>query len=123
MLDAAIIPNILLPQRLPRPILALQQHRSGLQGFQAVPLADGDIKDVASRNHLNRRGLGPGIVVEEFPEVPPQADHRFGGVPVPMDGHHGSRLDGVQHALGKILRAVPEVQVHPEARRRLGLRG
>ena len=38
---------------------------------------------------------------------------------MPMDGHHGSGLDGVQHPIGKIFRAAPEVQINPEARRRL----
>ncbi len=81
-----------------------------------MPLAGGDVDEGAARKHVNRRGLGSGIVVEVLYEMPSQADHRFGGVPVPMDGQNRSQLDGVQHTLGKIFRVVPEVQVHPEAR-------
>ena len=81
-----------------------------------MPLAGGDVDEGASRKHVNRRGPGPGIVVEVFPEVTTQADHRLGGVPVPMDGQNRSRLDSIQHPLGKIVRTVPQVQVHPETR-------
>ena len=35
---------------------------------------------------------------------------------MPMDGQHSPRFDGVQHALGQVLGAVPEVQVHAEPR-------
>ena len=82
-----------------------------------MPLPGVNLQDITSRKHVNRRGQGPGIVVEEFLEVSSQADHRFRGVPVPVHGHHHSRLDGAQHPLGKIFRAVPKDQVHPEVRR------
>ncbi len=42
---------------------------------------------------------------------------------MPMDGQHCPGLDGVQHPLGLVGRAVPQVQVHPKARRLLGLGG
>lgn len=80
-------------------------------------LPGGIAQDVASRNHFSHRSQDSGIVVEELPEVPTQADHRFRGVPVPMDRHYGSGLYGVQHPPGKIFQAVPAVQVYPEARR------
>ena len=82
-------------------------------------LPRGIAQDVASRNHFSHRSQDSGIVVEEFPEAPAKTDHRFGGGSAPMDRHYGSGLYGVQNALGKIFRAVPEAQVHPEARRHL----
>ena len=81
-----------------------------------MPLAGGDVDEGAARKHVNRRGLGSGIVVKVLNEMPTQADHRLGGVPVPMDGQNRSRLDSIQHPLGKIFRTVPQVQVHPETR-------
>lgn len=82
-------------------------------------LPGGIAQDVASRNHFSHRSQDSGIVVEELPEVPTRVDHRFRGVPVPMDRHYGSGLYGVQNAPGKIFRAVPKDQVHPETLRRL----
>ena len=79
----------------------------------------GDVQDVASRKQVSRRGQCSGIVVERFREMPSQTGLRLGGIPVPMDGYHGSGLDCVQHPPGKIFRAVPKDRVHPEARRRL----
>ena len=35
----------------------------------------------------------------------------------------GSGLQGVQHALGTVVRGVAQVAVHPQPRRRLRLRG
>jgi hypothetical protein len=42
-----------------------------------------------------------------------EADYRLGGGSVPMDGHNGAGLDGVQHALGAIGRRVPQIVIHP----------
>ena len=115
--------NILLTQWRPRPVLALQQHRATLQAFQAVPLTRWDIDESPARDHIDGIGQPALLVIEVFLEMPTQAHHRLGGGPVPMDGKHRSRLDGIQHPLGLILRRIPQVQVHPEARGCLGLGG
>ena len=77
-----------------------------------MPLAGGDVDEGTAGRHVNRRSLGTGIIVKVFDEVSSQAHHRLGGGPVPMDGQYRSRLDGVEHPLGLVGRAVPEVQVH-----------
>ena len=69
-------------------------------------------------------GAGMGRLSEElFHHLAPQADHRFGGCPVAMDGHISAGFDGVEHALGVILGVVAEVEVAAQAGRGFGLGG
>ena len=42
---------------------------------------------------------------------------------MPMDGHHRARLQGVEHTLALVGGGVTQVEVHPQARRGLGLSG
>lgn len=88
-----------------------------------MPLAGGDVNERAARDHVDHRGQGAGIVIEVLLEMSPQAHHRLGCSPMPMDGQHRPRLDGIEHPLRLILRRIPQVQVHPETRRCLGLGG
>ena len=88
-----------------------------------MPLAGGDVNERAARDHVDHRGQGAGIVIEILLEMPPQAHHRLRCSPMPMDGQHRPRLDGIEHPLRLILRRIPQVQVHPETRRCLGLGG
>ena len=115
--------DIILLQRLIRPVLALQQDRAGFQGLEVVPLAGGDVQEAAAGDHVDDCGLLPRIVVEVLLEMPAHAHDRLGTVLMPMDGQHRPGLDRVQHPLGLVLRRVPEVVVHPKALgllRRLG---
>ena len=88
-----------------------------------MPLSGGDVDERATRDHVDQRGSGAGIVIKVLLEMPPQAHHRLGSCPVPMDGQDRSRFDRIQHALGLILRRIPQIQVHPETRGCLGLGG
>ena len=88
-----------------------------------MPLSGGDVDERATRGHVDQRGSGAGIVIKVLLEMPTQAHHRLGSGPVSMDGEHRPRLDGIQHALGLILRRIAQVKVHPEARGCLGLGG
>ena len=94
--------DILRPNRNIRSILDLQQHRAALQALQVVPLADGNVDDRATGNHVDGIGEPALSVVKVLLEMPPQTHHRLGRVPMPMDGQHRPRLDGVQHPLGTI---------------------
>ena len=78
--------DILFSYRFIRPILNLQQHGAGLQGFQVVPLAGGDVDEGATRDHVDGLRHPPSGIVEVLHEMPSQAHHRFRGGPVPMDG-------------------------------------
>ena len=118
-----LIQDVFLSQRFPRPVLALQQHRTTFQAFQAVPLPCWDIDEHPAGDHVDGIGQSALLVIEVFLEMPTQAHHRLGGGPVPMDGKHRPRLYGIQHALGLILRRITQIQVHPEARGCLGLGG
>lgn len=40
---------------------------------------------------------------------------------MPRDRHHSPRLQGVELALGAVGRGIPQVHVHPEPQRGLGL--
>ena len=115
--------DILLPQRLPRPILTLQQHRSTFQRPQGMPLSCRDINECPSWNNVDGIRQPPLLIIEVFHEMPTQAHHRLRGGPMPMDRQLRPGLDGIQHALGEILQRIPQVQVHPETRRCLGLGG
>ena len=88
-----------------------------------MPLAGGDVDERTARDHVNGIGQPPLPVIEVLLEMPPQAHHRLGGGPMPMDGQHRPRLDGIEHPLRLILRRIPQVQVHPKTRRCLGLGG
>ena len=89
------------------------------------PLADGDIHRHAAgagRQVDDLRHLA-GIAVKDLPQPAPQAHHRLRRLPVPMDGQHRPRLQRIQHPLRAVGRRVPEIQVHPPARRGLRLGG
>ena len=70
--------DILLPQRLPRPILALKQHCAALEGLEAVPLADGNVDNRTTGDHVDGVGEPSLGVVEILLEMPTEADHRLG---------------------------------------------
>ena len=40
-----------------------------------------------------------------------------------VDRHHRPRFQGIEHPLGAVGRGIPQVHVHPEAGRGLGLGG
>ena len=65
-----LIQNVLIIQRLPRPVLALQQHRSTLQAFQAVPLPGRDIDERPAGDHVNGLGQLAILIIEVFLEMP-----------------------------------------------------
>ena len=93
--------HILLPQRLIRPILTLQDHRSAFQHFDTVPLADGNTKrhTVAAGCQVNHLRYRPGIIIKDLPQMSPQADHRLRRLPVPMYRQRRARLQSIQHPL------------------------
>ncbi len=78
-----------------------------------MPLAGGDVDEGAAGEHVDGFGQPPILVVEVFFKMAAEADYRLGGGSVPMDGHNGAGLDGVQHALGAIGRRVPQIVIHP----------
>ena len=118
-----LIQDVFLSQRFPRPVLALQQHRATLQAFQAVPLSGRDVNERPAGDHVDGIGQPALLVIEVFLEMPPQAHNSLGSCPVPMDGKHRSGLNRIQHALGLILRRIPQIQVHTETRGCHGLGG
>ena len=69
--------DILFSYRFIRPILNLQQHRAGFQGYEVVPLAGGDVDEGSAGFHVNRLSPDTGIIVKVFDEVSTQADHRL----------------------------------------------
>ena len=84
-----------------------------------MPLVNGDVDQRPAGDHVDGVRLPPLGIVEVFHEMPPQAHHRLGGGPVPMDGQHRPRLDRIQHPLRPVLRGIPEIQIHPQPRRLL----
>ena len=87
-----------------------------------MPLAlrDGEAPKVAGGGE--EEGLGEvAVAVVVVPAAfAAQHHHRFGALPVAVDRQHGAGLDGVEHALGTILGAVTQVQVHAQTGRCLG---
>lgn len=87
-------------------------------------LADGDVEDEVGTAGGEFNGIGADaveVVVELFNLAASQADDRFQTVLMPMDGHGTARLDGVEHALGLIVRTITQIQIHPKPRRSLSL--
>ena len=88
-----------------------------------MPLADGDVQGDAiaiGRQVDDIRHL-PFLVIKDFAQMPTETNHCLGRLHIPMDGQLRTRLNGIQHPLGPIRRRIPQVQVHPETRRSLGL--
>ena len=107
------------------PLFHLEDDCPGLKRPRGVPRARGDVQrhDRAAGRELDPLRQLAGRVVELLEYPPAEADHRLGGVGVPVDRDHGARLHGVQHALRLVLRGVPQIQVHPQAGRCLRPRG
>ncbi len=117
--------DILLPQRLVLAVFAFEEDGAGFHGSEAVPDSGGDVEDGdgAAGEHVDGGGEDAGVIVEVLLEVTTQANNGLGGGAVTMDGHHRTRLNGVEHALGVVFGTIPKIQVHPKPRRRLGLLG
>ena len=76
-------------------------------------MAGGDVDEGAAGEHVDGFGQPATLIVEVFFEMTAEADDRFGGGSVPMDGQNCAGLDGIQHALGAIGRRVPQIVIHP----------
>ena len=63
------------------------------------------------------------VVEEDLLRQAAEDDHILGGFVVPMDGDHRSRLDGIEHPLGGVVRRVAKVEVLAQAGGGLGLGG
>lgn len=115
--------HIFIRLRLPGAILRLEQHSAALERTQAVPLSGRDIQHVAARNHIHRLHERPGSIIEVLLEMAAKAyDYLVGGA-VPMHRKHRPRLNRIEHPLAPVLRAVPQVVIHPQPRRSLGRSG
>lgn len=71
------IHHILLSQRRVLAVLGLEEDGAGGEGFEAVPLAGGDVEDGDAGVHVNDFGEVAGVVVEVFFEVATNADDGF----------------------------------------------
>ena len=76
-------------------------------------LAHGDVdsRGVAARDKEVTAGFLADVVVEDFLCTAAEDYHVFAGLRVPMDWDNRSRLNGIQHPLGFIIRGIPEVVV------------
>ena len=87
-----------------------------------MPLAfgDGEAPEVAGGGE--EEGLGEvAVVVVVVPAAfAAQHHHRLGALHMAVDRQHRAGLDGVEHALGAVLGAVAQVQVHAQTGRCLG---
>ena len=111
--------DIPLPDRHVGAVFDFEEDGAGGEALEGVPLAGGDVEEEGAGGHVDDLRQASVGIVEVLLEVTAEADDRLGGGRVPMDGQDRARLDGVQHALGAIGRRIPQVQVHPQPRRRL----
>ena len=76
-------------------------------------LAYGDVdgRGVASWDQEVTAGFFACVVIEDFLCTAAEDYHVFAGLRVPMDWDNRSRLNGIQHPLGFIIRGIPEVVV------------
>ena len=70
-----------------------------------------DGRCVASWDQKVTAGFFAGVVIEDFLCTAAEDYHVFAGLRVSMDWDDRSRLYGVQHLLGFIIRGIPEVVV------------
>ena len=117
--------DILLPQRRIRPVLGFQDDGAGCEGADGVPLACGDVQGDggAVGREFDRFNAGAEFVVKFFDQLAAENDHGFGGMPMPVNGQRSAGLNGVEHPLRLVLRGIAKVQIHPQPRRGLRLRG
>lgn len=106
-------------------ILEFDDHRAALQAPAGMVLPPGhmDGGSVAARHKEPAARLVSLPIEEQFLRPAPQHHHVLTRAHVPMHGNHRPRLDGIEHALGLVVNRVPEVIVHPQAGRGLGLGG
>lgn len=78
-IDRTLSPNILILQWLILAVLALQDHRAGLQRLDGMPLADGDVQrdDGTARSQFDRFRALARIVIRLLDEPSPQANDRL----------------------------------------------
>lgn len=90
-----------------------------------MPLAEGDVEGDGGAAGRKLYGFGemPEVVVEVLNQAAAQADHCFGGFPVPMDWQWAARFDSIQHSLRLVCGGVAEVEIHPQPGRGLRLGG
>ena len=118
------VQDVLRAQRLVAPVLHLQDHRPALQRTHPVPLPQRDVQrhDRTARRQLHRlRAAALQLIVVLLHQTTPKAHHRLRRTPVTVDRHLRPRLDRVQHPLRTVSGTVPQVLVHPQARRALRL--
>lgn len=82
-----------------------------------LPHGDVDSRGVASWDQEVTAGLLAGVVVEHFLCTAAENYHVFAGLRMSMDWDDRSRLNGIQHPLGFIIRGIPEVEVLTQAGR------
>lgn len=106
-------------------VLEFDDHRAALQAPAGMVLPHGhmDGGSVAARGQEPAARFVPQLIEEQLLRPAPQHHHVLTRAHVPMHWNHRPRLDGVEHALGLVVDRVPEVIVHPQARRGLGLGG
>ena len=115
--------GILFFHRLPRTILRFQNHRPRFHALQRMPLAHGNAEATNVASGFNKDGVGKLTLVVIIKPLHLASQHHdgLGGMLMAMDGHHRAWLQGVQHTLALVGRTVAKVEVHPQARRGLGL--
>lgn len=68
-------------------------------------------------------GLAAGVIVEYPLDAPAQDHDGFGRAEMPVYGQHRPGLQRIQHPLRTVFGRVPQIQIHPQARRGLRLDG
>lgn len=105
-------------------VFTLEDDGAEVQDFDGVPLAGGDVEAVGGAVRGEVEGVGDDaveVVIEDFAKVAAKADDGLGGFLMAMDGQDSAWLHGIEHALRLIVRRGPEVIVHAETGRGLGL--
>ena len=108
--------GILFFQRLPNTIFALQNHTPRFQALQRMPLTHRDTKTADVASGFNKDGVGKLTLVVIIEPLHLATKHHNGlrSVLVTVDGHHCTRLQGVEHTLALVFRTVAHVVVHSQ---------
>ena len=121
--------NILLPQRLIRPVLRFKKYRPALPSTPAnatclsLPQACGFRHSRQAEHALSRCHSHHRISKEYLTNLSTNNDNRLRAGTMPVDRHHSAGLQGIEHSLAIVFRRIPEVHSHSKPRVLFGIGG
>ena len=109
--------------RMPRPfrhlttILRLSRTKMDTLHFAIFHLTSHLLCIHTLRQHIRRSApIRDNLLINHLVQLTTQANHRLGSILMPMDRHHRTRQQGIEHPLTGISRRCTQIEVLTQAR-------